>query len=113
MPSPKHAASKSDSGYCCNCASAVGPEAKVQPTSCDGEIWCPRCFTWKRAALEPERFNSSQTAAVRCQFCAWVTISFGARPGMGLICSHCRSPGALRIPIDPEDAMAAKKVLEG
>lgn len=99
MPSSDHATVDSDGAYCCNCSSAVGTSAKCQPTDVEGEIFCPRCFVWKRMLIEPERFNASQAAAVKCQFCAWTTVCFGARPGAGLVCSHCGKGGAMRVPI--------------
>ena len=99
---------------CCNCASSVGAEAKVQPTTvhpADGrgkpETWCPRCFVWNRMHLEPERFNASQTCAARCQFCHWVMVCYGGQPGRGLMCTNCLRFGAIKIVPRQEDIAKA------
>ena len=84
---------------CCNCSSPVGAAAKVQPTTIDDEVWCPRCTVWKRMHMEPDRLSAHQAAAVLCQFCGWTTVSLGARPGRGCQCSHCRRFGAVKLVI--------------
>lgn len=101
MASAKHATTGSDGADCCRCSSSVGSAVKVQPTNVDGEIHCPRCFVWLRMAEEPERFNASQACVVRCQFCQWVSVSFGARPGHGLTCMRCMRGGAIAERVDP------------
>jgi hypothetical protein len=107
------------SAYCCNCSSPVGESAKVHPvnvTPHDGvgktEVWCPRCFAWKRMHLEPERFNALSTAAVRCQFheCGWVTLCTGMHNGVGF-CGHCSKPGALPIKPSPEDVAKMSRTM--
>lgn len=85
---------------CCNCGSGVGPDAKVHPVNADDETWCPRCFVSRRMHDEPERFNATQAAAVKCSGCGWVTVSFGARPGHeSLMCFHCFRPLARKMPL--------------
>lgn len=95
---------------CCRCSSSIGDAVKVQPqnvTPVDGkggiETMCPRCFVWVRMREEPERFNASQAAVAKCQFCQWVMVSFGARPGAGLRCFHCGREGAILLAPRPED----------
>lgn len=87
--------------HCCNCQSTIGDEAKVQPTTVDGEVYCPRCFVWRRANAEPNRFNAAQMAAVRCQLCGWVTVSFGCNPisFQAPRCGHCLNFSALLLPL--------------
>lgn len=115
-PKAEHATTGSRGDYCSRCASTLGPEAKRQPTNCDGEVFCPRCFVWWRMHQESlplgvdgdptgagrPRFQAHQAAACRCQFCAWEVVSFGARPGEQLRCGHCGRPGCIRLPIDDE-----------
>jgi hypothetical protein len=96
---------------CCNCSSTLGPSNKMQPTNVDGELWCPRCFTWKRANLEPERFNSSQTVAAQCQFCGWKVVCFGIGPGQRLTCNHCGRGGCMPLMPDPDDVAKIAKDL--
>lgn len=84
---------------CRNCGREIGAEVKVQPTNVDGEQFCPRCFVGVRMNMEPERFNASQTAAVRCQFCKFESVTQGARPGSGLRCGNCHRFGCLRVPL--------------
>lgn len=74
---------------CCNCSSSIGDDAKVQITNADGEKWCPVCFVTRRMHAEPDRFNATQAAAVRCILCGWVSVSFGALPGSKLRCGAC------------------------
>lgn len=91
---------------CCRCSSSIGEKAKVQPQNVDGEILCPRCFTWWRANQRSEqgtheqpRFNAAQMCVAKCQFCEWTMVSFGAQPGLRLRCSHCGSAGAVPLPL--------------
>ena len=107
MPSSNHATRGSGGGYCCNCSSAVGDAVKVQPTNCDGETWCPRCWVWKRCAMEPDRWQAHRTAACVCQFCGWTVVCFGVRPMFPPRCSHCGRPGARLIRPTDEDLKAA------
>jgi len=88
------------SDRCCHCLSSVGPTAKVQPTNADGETWCPPCFVFRRMAAEPERFNATQAAPVRCMLCGWVSVSFGALPGKSLMCGHCGKFSGLKLRLD-------------
>lgn len=100
---------KSDdaSQKCCNCASSVGPAARVSPVfvtdkevgAADGpkrECWCPRCFVWKRMLLEPERFDARFVTAVTCQFCGFASVCFTTRKG-GADCGYCGRGGAMLI----------------
>lgn len=108
---PKHAYSKSGGGYCKVCATAVGEPVKTQPTLVDDETFCPRCFSWHRCLLEPERFNARYIAPVRCQFCAWVSVCFSAGPGMMRMCGHCGKPGALLLPMNHEQTVEFEKMI--
>lgn len=74
---------------CCRCTRPVGPNAMVQPTNVDGEIYCPPCFVTRRMREEPGRFNATQACAATCAICRWETVSFGAIPGQRLRCGHC------------------------
>lgn len=105
-----HAIKGSGGAYCCRCASPVGDAVKVQPTNCDGEIYCPKCFVWGRMNERTEqgthgkpRFNASQACAAVCRsFCGFTMLCFGAEPGKGLRCSHCGKPGAQMIPLNQQ-----------
>ena len=99
---PKSAKDSFD-GKCCNCSSAVGDSAHVHPVRVhaeDGkgapEVWCPRCFVWHRMNLEPDRWDASHTAVVRCQFCPWISVCHGVNNGAAF-CGHCGAVGALLI----------------
>ncbi len=107
MVTANHAMSGSGGSYCCRCSSAMGEAVKVQPTIVDGSVYCPRCFCWWRMNQNTgegfqgaNRFNATQAAACKCQFCGWTVISFGARPGERLRCTHCSRPGCIKIPLE-------------
>jgi hypothetical protein len=103
--SSNHAISGSGGAYCCRCASAVGDAVKSQPVFCDGEVFCARCFVWKRMNEPSEgqtdgqgRFNAGQACAAKCvSFCGYTMVCFGGEPGKGLRCSHCSRGGAQRL----------------
>lgn len=107
MPNSK--TTGTNDGSCCNCGSSVGDSVKVQPTRVvdadgkgPGEVWCPRCFVWKRMLLEPERFNASHVVAARCQFCHYLMVSPGG-DGRGVHCSNCGRGGAMMLRPSPEE----------
>lgn len=117
MPDPNHATKGSGGAYCCRCTSALGESVKVQPTTCDGEAYCPRCFVWKRMN-EPEeqgtdgqpRFNASQCAAAECTRCGWTIVTFGNRPGQRKArCNHCNSDRAILVAI-PKGALTNTEI---
>ncbi len=81
---------------CCCCKKPVGPEVKVYPvqtTADDGsepEVWCPVCFVFKRAGLEPGRREAA--APVFCMNCQHETLTLDGT------CANCKARGrALRI----------------
>lgn len=82
------AAKNGQACYCC--AKPVGDAAKVWPmrvTQADGgpcETWCPTCFVWKRAAMEPGRWQAA--APLLCADCGFETVSL-----RGLVCTRCKS----------------------
>jgi len=88
--------------HCSLCQSSVGDDVKVQPTTVDGERFCPRCFVFRRVHAEPERFNASQMAAVHCQLCGWDSVSFGVHPMrfQAARCNHCLQYSAMILPIE-------------
>ena len=71
------------------------------------ETYCPWCFVEWRAhqvseqgVIEPNgtinrRLDGSQMAVVKCQFCGWISIFRGARPGEPMRCGMCLRGGAL------------------
>jgi len=102
---------------CCNCSSSCDqtsdgrPVSPVNVTPADDpngrpELWCARCFVFKRMHLEPERFNASSTAAVRCQFCGGESVCFSLGPGGAARCGCCGRPGAILIRPSEEDMAA-------
>lgn len=111
---------------CDHCYSGIGESAKVQPFTVkrpdDGKVegtYCPMCMVWWRATQSSgdgwhghAQFNASQMCVARCQFCHWTMVSFGARPGEGLRCSHCNRPGAIKVPPEREHLKLLKELLE-
>ncbi len=86
---------------CCHCSSPVGESAKVQPTDCDGETWCPPCFVGVRMHQEPDRFNATMTGVAQCTRCGWKSVTFGSRnPGGALMCGHCTGFYGKRVPLE-------------
>lgn len=67
---------------CCNCALQIDCVTVIPFTTTDGEggkreVWCPQCFCWHRAPLEPERYYPGQFLPVRCDRCGIVAVSVG------------------------------------
>lgn len=67
---------------CVNCAMQLDNVTVIQTVANDGEggkpeVWCPQCFCWHRAALEPERYYPGQFLPVRCDRCGIVAVSIG------------------------------------
>lgn len=92
---------------CCNCRAWLGPSHKVSPmlvdegdpksaTSNTRRAWCPTCFVFKRASLEPGRWTA--IAPVQCANCGWLTVLFGFSPKEAPRCTRCNSP-RVRIPL--------------
>lgn len=82
---------------CIHCQHPVGLSEGVIPfhaTDEDGtsETWCPQCFVWHRAPMEPERFpervanTHTGFRAIRCTSpkCGLESVD----PGIGR-CLHC------------------------
>jgi DNA-directed RNA polymerase subunit RPC12/RpoP len=84
---------------CINCSAPLGAEPKRAPVHAgDGErteIFCPRCFVWKRAPMERGRFHGC--AAIACSSCGWESVEFG----LGR-CPMCSSRWILTLPPAPE-----------
>jgi hypothetical protein len=81
---------------CKNCHEPVGDGPKIMPMRVDGgnddwEIFCPQCFVFVRAALEPLRF-SGRYAAVHCSGCGFDSIANGI-----MRCGYCARRTALII----------------
>lgn len=99
---------------CVNCGDPLNVRAGelpffVRDDAGDGrgknEAWCPQCFVWHRAPLEPERFqpyrphtNFGGYRAIRCTRpgCALTTVDTGARA-----CSQCGERRVLDLPAKP------------
>lgn len=96
---------------CCNCGTNCDEKSKVIPVSVTDadrangkpELWCPLCFTMKRMALEPERYNASCTMAVKCQFCGTTSVCFFVQRGGAAACAACGKGGALPVRPSKED----------
>jgi hypothetical protein len=111
---------KPPASSCCHCGSSVGDSVLVQPTVCDGDTWCPRCFVWHRMNQRSEsgtetttasapRFNASQACAAKCTACGWLVLSFGMQPGQRLArCSHCGQNRAILVPV-PKDGLTRRE----
>jgi len=94
---------------CVNCHEELGPEKKIQPTQVDDgdgdpeakkEWWCPPCFVWHRALLDPARHGSDPLqplSAKCCAACGWTTVDFGrgccGMCGMGIRAVMGPKPG--------------------
>jgi len=77
---------------CENCQCELSAEAKELPVHVDGEVWCPQCFVWTRAAEEPERF-AGDVKAVHCMRCGNISVDFGRGA-----CSQCNAGIAISLP---------------
>jgi hypothetical protein len=77
---------------CAHCKAALGAEAKRAPVStCDVhggslETWCPQCFAWVRAPMEPARYFADAMTPLSCALCGWESLALGAPR-----CVQCRS----------------------
>lgn len=87
---------------CVSCGRAVGAEPKIAPvfvTDADSEgiakreVWCPRCFAFKRAPMEPERFHPQSMGPVICSPCGYESLAQGRHN-----CSQCGSRFILDLP---------------
>ncbi len=87
---------------CVNCRALVGGETGEIPMCVpdarggDSEVWCPQCFTWKRAPLEPHRFHWDSIAAVRCGRCGVIAVDFGRGD-----CPQCSARMVTALPPKP------------
>jgi hypothetical protein len=77
---------------CENCQCDLGVEVKELPVHVEEEVWCPQCFVWKRAAMEPERFMGD-LKAVHCMRCGMVSVDFGRGA-----CGQCGASIAISLP---------------
>lgn len=88
---------------CKNCSCPVGEREtgaspKVLPFRVDGgnndyETFCPCCFVYKRAPLEPGRFTPGAFAPVHCGNCGWDSVATGL-----LKCILCGNHHVLLLP---------------
>ena len=87
---------------CVNCRETVGGDTRQVPLRIPDErggaeeTWCPQCFVWKRALLEPHRFHWHSIAAVKCGRCGAISVDFGRRA-----CSQCFAPFLMVLPAKP------------
>ena len=92
---------------CINCHDPVGPEAKEIPfVVVDGsnrETWCPACFAYHRAPMEPKRFYPGAFGAIRCSRCGMTTVDCG----MGT-CGQCGARAVLTVPPKPHALTPAR-----
>ena len=83
---------------CINCREPVGQDTGVVPLRVpderggDEETWCPQCFVWKRALLEPHRFHWDSITAVKCARCGAISVDFGRRA-----CGQCLAPHVMTL----------------
>jgi RNase P subunit RPR2 len=77
---------------CANCHTPLGDAAKRAPVHVDDaaggarELFCPRCFVYVRAPLEPVRFAENVLTPLSCTSCGWESVALGAAR-----CAQCRS----------------------
>lgn len=77
---------------CANCHCELSAEAKELPFHVDEETWCPQCFVWKRAPMEPDRFMG-MLKAVHCMRCGMISVDMGRGA-----CSQCNAAIAIELP---------------
>lgn len=93
---------------CVNCKRALGAEAKVLPFFVDDcatetsdrakrEAWCPRCFAYKRALMEPARFWPGTFVPIVCCSCHVESVDHAHKQ-----CLQCGSRSILALAPDPE-----------
>jgi len=84
---------REESSACCNCHCPLGDEAGELPVTVDDETWCPQCFAWKRAPMEPARFAGA-VRAVKCGGkCGLASVAFAAAE-----CGQCGSRAVVELP---------------
>jgi hypothetical protein len=77
---------KPSADKCCGCGCALGDKPKIHPVSVsaadgsDPEVWCPRCFVYKRSPMEPGRWQNID--ALMCMACDHETLGMG-KPNCG------------------------------
>jgi len=77
----------------------------IQMVANDGEggkpeAFCPQCFCWTRAPLEPERYYPGQYLPVRCDRCGVVAVSIGEAHCMTCTAKGIRSTVRVLGPVD-------------
>jgi len=95
---------------CCNCHKQVGEKAKVFPVRASAadapdvgsavETWCPNCFVYHRAPLEPGRWHN--VFCVQCGNCGTQSLLYGHRA----TCPACASNALVVLPPAPVIARA-------
>ncbi len=60
---------------------AVVVDPMVVPIHVDGEVMDPQDFVWLHAHKYPERWHYATMAAIRCQACSKVSVSFNGHCG--------------------------------
>ena len=108
-PSKPPAATATPGPACAYCTCELGAAVKIQPTTVDGETFCPTCMVWHRGHREPERFSPGMQA-VRCGACGWVSLSFGKGAGNRRACGVCGRSGAAPVRHDKAATAAINAV---
>ena len=75
-----------DALACKECGCALGDDAKVFPVRIEDGCYCPRCFYYKRAPQEADRWSGG--APVACSRCKHQTLSYGVKRA----CAACGFP---------------------
>lgn len=95
----KSDAAKYTGPTCCACRREIGVAAKVTPFSVnDGEggpyeSFCPTCFVFARAPLEPHRFHQGAFVPVKCGACGVESVAIGQDA-----CGQCGSRTVVVLP---------------
>lgn len=98
---------------CRACKKPLGQEPKVLPMQCSPaddaskvEDWCPSCFAYKRAPLEPGRWP--HVMALHCGACSFESLHIGGIPK----CGNCGAAGVVLLPPAPVLVSSSGQPLE-
>lgn len=83
---------------CKACRAPLGDGPKVAPFFVDQEgqnrePFCPPCFVYVRAPLEPLRFAGGAFTPVHCGSCGWDNVAVGR-----IACGQCGGPHVIVLP---------------
>lgn len=91
--------SSSSLNACCGCKKPLGQEANCLPIVAQAadeegpmEAWCPTCFVYQRALLEPGRWGA--IAPAKCSRCGVESLLHGH----GTKCGSCGSRTVIVLP---------------